>query len=512
MIHAGSMGLARFAFAVAAYLLLTPPASAPVWSSPTRETSDPQQGSLLGQNVVDHPSDGMLKASEKIRPLMMIVGHPGRGHASAFVISRKHRLLATAAHVADHASEFPGEPMIAFVGGRDVPFHIDKIWYHPGIVRKLDVGLFVRSDDPSDGEVVPGVPDVAVLQLSDGGPELPEECSLATARELLDIEGKEVGVLGYPEGEGNAPLDAQGASKAALAVGRVVKSVDPADQGREGAGAPWSKQWIVDTASSGPGCSGAPIFLADGKVIGIRRGGVEDVHDPLKPVKYASGFRIDCLVEVLAHHKLLPMVLGAEMAGFGHVGEWAPDPKLPNFRRAVQLIREADALGRIGRVRDAVDRCNAAIVLFPGYGMAFLARGHHYLGYCVDNWEKLGSVDRCKFAMWAQSDLRYGMRLIPDATICPRSEYYYCDIYMGLAFNEIAYYYKTIKLTTDTLQNKDLVNYERSVLLNCRAEARFLIGDSVGSMSDYKASLEVLPGVPRWQYPGDSSHRAVGTQ
>jgi hypothetical protein len=116
--------------------------------------------------------DDLNRAARRVKRGLVLVGHPRRGHGTAFVISRKHRLLATAAHVADHAFEEDG--MLAVPEGSTTEYHVVRVWFHPGIVRKLDEGLFARSERPDDGEIAYRVPDVAVIQLSDDGPELPD--------------------------------------------------------------------------------------------------------------------------------------------------------------------------------------------------------------------------------------------------------------------------------------------------------------------------------------------------
>jgi hypothetical protein len=79
--------------------------------------------------------------------------------------------LATAAHVADHAFDEGG--MVAVPEGSAREYRIARIWYHPGIVRRLDEGLYARSDRADDGEVANRVPDVAVIQLSSDGHNCP---------------------------------------------------------------------------------------------------------------------------------------------------------------------------------------------------------------------------------------------------------------------------------------------------------------------------------------------------
>src|SRR5205085_1261535 len=121
-----------------------------------------------------------------------------QGHGTAWVVSKEHRLLVTNAHVADIMH--PGGTMEAMLNGTSHSYTVAKAWYHPGVRRFLerDTSLSVRSADPADGPVDPISPDVAVLQLAAGGPELPAELPMATAGELAELFAQSAGILGFP--------------------------------------------------------------------------------------------------------------------------------------------------------------------------------------------------------------------------------------------------------------------------------------------------------------------------
>ena len=115
---------------------------------------------------------------------------------SGFVVSKQHRLVATAAHVADDFSL--GEQVFAFIEGSTQSYRVKRAYYHPGLERELDVGLYARSDNPRDGKIDFGrTPDVAVLQLSELGSELPFELELGNDDDFKNIEGQPVGLLGF---------------------------------------------------------------------------------------------------------------------------------------------------------------------------------------------------------------------------------------------------------------------------------------------------------------------------
>ncbi len=105
-------------------------------------------------------------------PAVMLVGDPEHSIAAAVVISAKHRLLVTNAHVAD--GYYLHGTMTAMANGTTTTYNVDQVWYHPGVIRKHPHFLEIRCQDPSHGEVVAGCPDLAVLHLAEG-PELPQE-------------------------------------------------------------------------------------------------------------------------------------------------------------------------------------------------------------------------------------------------------------------------------------------------------------------------------------------------
>ncbi len=106
------------------------------------------------------------KALREVRQGVFLVGSPGAGTGTAWVISKKHRLLATNAHVADIFSEVPPGRFLAMMNGSEQTYVVKQVWYHPGTDRFVskDENLFVRSNNPRLGKVYPMGPDVAVLQ------------------------------------------------------------------------------------------------------------------------------------------------------------------------------------------------------------------------------------------------------------------------------------------------------------------------------------------------------------
>src|SRR5262249_52433116 len=108
-------------------------------------------------------------------PAVLKVGQPrgdggGLGDSgTAFVISRRHRLLATNAHVASIFHESGGMVAVAIYR-----YRVERVWYHPDYFHAQAFGSVLGSyPRGGPGRVVSRdvTPDVAVLQLSADGPD-----------------------------------------------------------------------------------------------------------------------------------------------------------------------------------------------------------------------------------------------------------------------------------------------------------------------------------------------------
>jgi hypothetical protein len=244
----------------------------------------------------------LVAAAGRVKPALMYVGHPKGDSATAFVISRKHRLLATNAHVAEIIEE--AGPLVALRNGSHVSYTVDRVWYHRDYARARDEGGFIRSR----GRWVPYrdilSPDLAVLHLADGGPEIEAECELARAVESIDLASRPVGLLGFsgPWPQAGHPMEA------VFKTGTVSLLTDFGP--RRDATACWK---MVDfTAPGNIGDSGGPVFLGDGRVIAIFAWirNVTGQDDKQWSAGSAAGIRIDARWELLDHHGLRSLVAG----------------------------------------------------------------------------------------------------------------------------------------------------------------------------------------------------------
>ncbi|MDB5350905.1 MAG: hypothetical protein JWN86_2152 [Planctomycetota bacterium] len=419
---------------------------------------------------------------------VLLVGDPQRGQGTAFVISRKHRLAATAAHVAD-LYQGPGT-IVAVVNGSIAAYRVTKVWYHPSLRRSLDGSLTVRSPDAIDGSVaVPG-PDVAVLQLEDG-PELPTELTLAGPDEAGRLLGKPIALLGYP---GYADWPTQSRLAVATLHPGIVRTHDTYtffDGGHPG-----SRQVLEHSAATPEGSSGSPVFLPDGKVVGIHN--ILRLQGPEGDVQSGMSVRVDALWELLVYHGLANKIPAASRPWDVFVpAEPAAEPRRENLRRAVRLVRKAEALTAKNEHRAAGEKCNEAIQLAPEYAGAYLQRSRAFTGYCGTNWTLLSPSEKRKQAGWAIDDAKTGFLLSPERTegLCLLLQN---SLFLGHLDGDRAVFQETIAGADEVLARKHLNAHDRSFLTNCRGQARHYLGDWGGALRDYSESIRLAPSEPFW--------------
>lgn len=419
---------------------------------------------------------------------VLLVGDPGRGQGTAFVISRRYRLAATAAHVADL---FRGPGSIwAVVNGSLVTYRVNKVWYHPSLRRMIDGGLTVRSPDPIDGSVaVPG-PDVAVIQLEDG-PELPAEWTLAGPDQAGRLEKRPVALLGYP-GYGDWPGEGRPA-RATLHTG--VVQVEDGFSFFDGSH-PAVRQLLEHTAATPEGSSGSPVFLPDGRVVAVHN--ILRLEEPNGKAQSGMSVRIDAIWELLVYHGLARMI-PPESPPWDVTVPAGPavDPRRPAVRRAVQLVREAVELTARNDNRAAGERCNEAIRLAPDYPGAYLQRSRAFTAYCGTNWRNLSDDEKRRQAGWAIDDAKTGFLLAPErpAGLCLILQN---SLFLGLLDRDPAVFEETIAGVDEVLTRRYLEPHDRSFLTNCRAQARHYLGDLNGALRDYTESIRLSPGEPYW--------------
>ena len=413
---------------------------------------------------------------------VFLVGNGEDGYGTGFVISRRHRLLATNAHVAD-IKDNTRSKLLAIRNDSGEVYEVERIWYHPGVMRKLEDSPAVRSQDPADGSVVPRCPDLAVLLLADG-PDMPMEFQLATKDEAYDAFARPVGMLGFPGHDTSWP----GIGEKAVATFRQGVISRLTDFYGDAGVAPAEAQFAQHTMASWFGFSGSPIFLPNGHVVLINNSS-RTVSKGSLIATLAYGIRVDCLWELLAFHGLdskvpIPMDKSAlQLDRFDR-----RDAKEQNLRRASELIYESEALLGSEREKEAVDKCNQAIRLSRGYAKAYRLRGNAYTNYAGRRQDE-SRQDWRQYAEWGMADIRKYIQLAPsDFRVL-------IDYANALITSRRTREHPTVPeaeaILTKVLDTGTLKPLDRAVALCCRVKARNFEGEA--AMSDADEAIRLDP-------------------
>ena len=250
-------------------------------------------------NLLAGPPDppSLSDLVRRVMPSVFLVGNENVGKGSAFVISQQHRLLATNAHVADLLRK--SGSMLAVQNESSHFFKIDKVWYHPGVVRQRADGAKVRSQSPSDDAVYPYSPDVAVLHVA-GDDELPPAFTCASPEELDRVFAERICMLGFPGHDTTAWPKPGEEAKASFREGYVAHVTDFQ---RNGNADKRDLQFVQCDIKSWFGFSGSPILLSNGHVAAVQNS-ITKVEQNGMTASLTHGIRIDCLWELLVFHGL----------------------------------------------------------------------------------------------------------------------------------------------------------------------------------------------------------------
>ncbi len=314
-----------------------------------------------------------------IRQGVFLVGSPRVGTGTAWVISKKHRLLATNAHVADFFSKVHPNKMLAMMNGSEQTYTVERVWYHPGVKRYAspDQNLSVRASNPKFGEVDPACPDVAVIQLSSEGPDLPVELKLADPKVVFDLQGLPAAILGFPGHDTTGWPQPDRSAQATFHNGVVSRL---SDFQYEGGVRAELAQMLQYTMQSFGGFSGSPVFMPSGEVIGLHN----SARSIDKSRVVAHGIRIDALWELLVHCNLDDRVAVPMDKDKLLIKRWLEtDPNMEKFNALTKLMNEADTLiYNKEEFAAGIEKCNEAVKLYGKYAPAYRTRCDGY-----NNWE-----------------------------------------------------------------------------------------------------------------------------
>jgi tetratricopeptide (TPR) repeat protein/S1-C subfamily serine protease len=354
----------------------------------------------------------LTRVVRKAAPSVFLVGKSDVGTGTAFLISKKNRLLATNAHVADIFNKGSGD-MLAYQNGTANVFKVVKAYYHPGVMR-MSSGVILRTANPSSGNVFPRSPDVAVLQLADDGHELPDELPLATRDEMYDIFAQSVCMLGFP-GHDTSNLPRTGQTAGATFREGVISRV--ADFSNDTGSMPARQQYLQHSMANWYGFSGSPIILPNGHVAGLNNSGATYNVNGLS-TNIAFGIRADCLWELLKADQLLDKVELAPEAALVDIDRFSqPDPQMERLQKVNQLLAEARDDSRYLRDQAAIAKCNEAAQQLPEYAAIYSLRGAVYMEYAAHSFKPSDPQTR-KYNQLALEDENLALQLDPTNTSC----------------------------------------------------------------------------------------------
>jgi hypothetical protein len=416
---------------------------------------------------------------------------------SAFLISRKHRLIATAAHVADESVKCAG--LVAIRNGSDFRYKIDRVWYSPDVLRRFDIGLHKPSQYPTDGDLVYPTDDVAVLRLAGGGPGLPEECVLAGDAELYALTKGTVATIGYRK-SGRSPE---------FNTATLTRSVGyTADRLPDAGAAPSSSFWIRTTEAPAECSSGSPIFLRNGKVVAIRSMRLDNSEGN---GEWAEDMRADIIRKVLRYHEI------ERPSTADHSPEYLAlerdqDRSLVRIRRAVRLSAEGESMRILGREKEAIQFNQTAISLVPDYAAAYLCIARVVCDQADTKWDSLTTSQKlsisdslafhakCAHVLMKNESLHFGSFNNSAWFFWPTKLWADSNAYHFLATGDKSFVQANVTFLDRALEPGyryvGLDNSHISTLIIRRADARWDLGDLRGALEDFKKAAELTPENP----------------
>jgi tetratricopeptide (TPR) repeat protein len=454
----------------------------PLWSSPT---SDARQD--LG------------KAARSSERGLFLVGHPKVGTGTAWVISRQRRLLVTNAHVADMFHLGKGN-MLAIPSGTAQLYTVDRVWYHPGVRRfGKDVGgLSIRSVDPNDGDIDPHSPDLALLQLGAGGPDLTVEFPLATNEELGELFAQPAAIMGFP-GHDTKGWPALGEKAAATIHDGVISRLTDFQMNPSVPAA--ELQFLQYTMATWPGFSGSPVFLPNGHVAAVHNMASPEEGRYKQIITIPHGIRADCVLEMLVHHGLddqLPFTIDKSKLS---VDRWTkPDERSEKARadyaKAAAMVAEAEKLTRYKKEFQAAETlCNDAMQLTKNYARAYYVRALTRVNFKFENSKQLSRESALGIIKAAHEDAIRSVQLDPSD---PYNVIIVCVTLNQLGFtsDDQSHFRRSLEILQDLLKSDNLPAAPRGSAMSMRANAYDNLGDVDAALRDHNEAIRLNPENP----------------
>jgi tetratricopeptide (TPR) repeat protein len=427
---------------------------------------------------------------------VLLVGHPRHGRGTAWVVSKEHRLLATNAHVADILHEAGGS-MMAIVNGTATVFKVERAWYHPGVRRQVAGPTTVlKSSNPADGPVDPNCPDLAILQLSSEGGELPAELKMAAPDRVTEIFALPAAILGFP-GHDTRDWPQIGETAAATYHDGVISRLTDF---RNNVSVPAAeRQFVQYTMSTWGGFSGSPVFLPSGEVVAIHNSAnyLQGAGGDVKAIPH--GVRIDCLWELIAHHGLEDKIpLPVEKSSLD-IDRWLrDDPADENVRKAMALVREAgNLIYQQEKFAEGVAKCKEAADLTPGYAEIYNVRCDGYLNYWFKHRRQISSEAALQQLEYAERDAQKYLGLNPTDP--------WAYINIALVYNNGGQHLdhdplnqKAYDIISKLLESDNMTNNQRAAALSNRAIALDNLDLDDDALRDHNEAVRIDPKNAQW--------------
>lgn len=429
---------------------------------------------------------------------VFVVGYTDGGHGTAWVLSRKHRLLVTNAHVADifAMAKAAGKPCEAVMNLTNERYRVARVWYHPGVRRypTPEEKLSVRAMATTAWPVCPASPDVAVLQLTADGPELTVEFPLAAPDTIHDLQTLPVGILGFP-GHDTAEFPRPGEqAEATFHEGVVSRATDFALK----AATPERAQCLQYTITTFSGFSGSPLFLKSGEVIGL--------HNSSRTIAgrvIANGVRVDLLWELLTHNRLTNLVPVPVSAERLDLQRWYdPDPGNLLYARLYKLVDEAkDLIYNQLQYQAGIDRATQAITLFPDYAPAYRTRADGYNNWYFRRGDQLSAEQQAELLLKALGDAERNVALLRDAKAldsvvdAARSRAVILNN-LGHLTRERKYNQQALNTAEDILKIKGVSQHQRASALSMMAIALAHLDRAEDARQKHVAAVQLNPDEP----------------
>ena len=459
-------------------------------SSPSRPSSSPSIDGEGETNTKPVLLDGdFAKAVQSIENSVVSVGDPEhQAWGTGFVISRKQRLVATNAHVADIAKS-------AVLNQSRVTYKVERIWYHPGVLRIMDDGkTVIQSNDPTDGSVDPESADVAILQLERVGPDLPNEVVLAAPLHAQSIIGSSIGVLGYPGYQGDQAFRPELFASATFVQGSVSRLTGLRHLPNA---PPAQRQSVSYDARTYGGFSGSPVFLGNGQVVAIHNhshhsGGSQDL---------ASGIRVDVLWELLLKEKMLEMVSG-DQDGLSQPESFIlpADPHVEILRRASKLLDKSADVILHDEFEEAQNYLKEAKSIAPDYWRLYWQSSRNINHMMSDEWPHLEKEEKTRLLLTSLGELKKASSLYEQAMERANVRLVLDQarelVTLGRVENDKKYFEAALEILNNPKMREVAQGKEPGYLLALRGAIKTDLEDLPGALIDLNNAIELQPKNP----------------